>query len=116
MLTIRLYGFFNLLIGSMLLLLALGNRYAASHGGHDLQSLTIPAFFICVVGACLLTYRSWSVGVAMCLGVFVIFHGISRSTLAAAAIECVYSSMIVVLAAYYFLLHCQPGNAPNEKP
>jgi hypothetical protein len=116
MLTIRLYGFFNLLIGAMLLPLALGNRYAAAHGGHDLQFLTRPAAFMCLVGACLLTYRSWSVGVAMCVGALMMVHGILRFTLRAAVIECVYGCVIVALAACYFLLHRQPGHAPNKEP
>jgi hypothetical protein len=111
MLTIRLYGFFNLLIGAMLLLLALANRYAAAHGGHDLQMLTTPAALMCVVGACFLTYRSWSVGVAMCVGVLLMVHGLLRFTLTAAVIECVFGCVAVALAACYFLLHRQPGHA-----
>lgn len=116
MLTIRLYGFFNLLIGAMLLLLTFANRYAAAHGGHDLQFLTAPAAFMFVVGACLLTYRWWSVGVAMCVGVLLIVHGLLRFALTAAVIECVYGCAVVALGACYLLLHRRPGHAPNKRP
>ncbi len=102
MLTIRIYGGFNLVYGLASLLLFVGNRYAASRGGHNLQSLATPAACLIVIGVCLLAYRGWSVIVAVCAGTVVVSQGILAGH---SIVALIYGSTVAAAACYLLFQH-----------
>ena len=101
MLAIRIFGGFNLVIGVVSLLLVEGNRYAAAHGGHNLQGLAGPAVVLVFVGTCLLAFRWWSVGVALCIAIAVAVRG---AIVGHVAIDCVYGTVIAGISTYILLV------------
>jgi hypothetical protein len=100
-LAIRTFGGFNLALGAVSLLLVLGNRYAAAHGGHNLQGLTGSAAVLVVVGACLLACRRWSITVACCVAIAVAVRG---AMVGHVAIDCLYGALVAAIYAYFLLL------------
>lgn len=102
MLAIRLFGAFNLVLGVLLLLLVAANRYAAAHGGHNLQILGVPATVLTLVGACLLAFRWWSVAVALCTAIAIAIRG---AIVGHGAIDCIYGTLIAGISAYVLQNH-----------
>ena len=101
-LAIRLFGGFNLVLGVALLLLVVGNRYAATHGGHNLQILIGPAVVLAFVGSCLLAFRWWSLAVALCTAIAIAARGV---VVGHGAIDCIYATLIAGVSAYFLRFH-----------
>src|SRR5215469_8458774 len=101
-LAIRMFGGFNLALGVVSLLLFVGNRYAAAHGGHNLQGFAGPAAVLVVVGACLLVCRRWSIAVALRVAIVVAVRG---AIVGHVAIDCLYGAVVVGISGYFLTLH-----------
>jgi ABC-type phosphate transport system permease subunit len=51
---LRVSGALGCAIASLLLTLTIANRYAAAHGGHDVQNMLGPGLGLLVLGICFL--------------------------------------------------------------
>jgi hypothetical protein len=97
---IRVIGGLFCAFGGALLLLVMGNRFAASHGGHNLQPMFWPSWIFVAVGVCLVICNRTSIRLLAVIGGLTILHALTALTLGGAYIQSVTGVIFLILAGF----------------